>query len=45
MSDEEFRADIREVVQRHNPDADTMRALAADFKELAGRWDDTEEVL
>lgn len=41
----EFRDDVREVVKRHNPDAEELRTLASDLETLADRWEDTDDVL
>lgn len=45
MADEEFRADIREVLKRHELDPDDLRALADDLDTLAERWDQTEATI
>lgn len=45
MSSEEFRDELREIVQRHNPSADTLRDVAGDFETLADRYEATEDVL
>jgi putative lipoic acid-binding regulatory protein len=47
MSDDQpaFRDEIKHVVRRHDPDAETLRALAADLETLAERYEQTDEVL
>lgn len=46
MSDDaELREDLRAVVRRHDPDAETLREVAADLEQLADRFEATTEVL
>jgi hypothetical protein len=41
MSDDpEFREAMREAIRRHDPDADELRAVAADLQETAERWEE-----
>ena len=44
-SDTDFREDIKRAVRRNDPDPETLRAVAADFEELADRFEVTGEVL
>lgn len=45
MSSEEFRDELKNVVKRHEPSADELRALADDLETLAEKYDQTEAVL
>lgn len=45
MSEEDFRADIREAVRRHDPDPEELRSLASDLEERADRVELTDEVI
>ena len=44
MSDE-FRSDVRQVIRRHDPSADDLRALAQDLDALADRHERQNEIL
>ena len=43
--DTELRDAIREVVKRHDPDADSLRHIAADLNRLADRYEMADEVI
>lgn len=45
MASEDFRADIREVLKRHELESDDLRALSDDLVRLAEKWDDTEATI
>lgn len=45
MADEEFRADIREVLKRHELDPDDLRELSDDLVTLADKWEQTEAAI
>ena len=46
MSDgAEFREEFRQLVRRHDPDADELRDLAGDLEALAERYETQEEIL
>lgn len=45
MSDESFREAVKEVIRRNDPDADELRALAADLERLADRYETQEAIL
>ena len=43
--DTELRDAIREVVKIHDPDADSLRRIAADLNRLADRYEMADEVI
>lgn len=43
--DAQRRDDIRTAVRRHDPDPETLEAIASDLETLAEKWRDAEEVL
>jgi len=43
--DSELRADVKSVVRRHDPDAETLRDLATDLESLAERYETMEDTL
>ena len=43
MPDEEFRADIRAAIRRHDPDAEQLRALARSREDTASKWEIAED--
>jgi hypothetical protein len=40
---EEFREKIKEVIRRHDPAPDELRAVGEGMKAQADRWEDMEE--
>lgn len=44
-SDTEFREEIRQVLRRHDPGADDLRALSNDLEQLAERYEAMEGAL
>lgn len=46
MSENEgFRDELRAVIRKHDPSPDELRDAADGIKELASRWEDTEDLL
>ena len=43
--DTELREEIKAVIRRHDPDAETLRELSSDLETLAERFEATSEVL
>ena len=44
-TDTDFREDVKRAVRRNDPDPETLRSVAADFEELAERFEATDDVL
>lgn len=43
--DPSFSEDVKRIVRRHDPDPDTLRAVASGLEELADRYEATDDVL
>lgn len=44
MTSEELREDVKEVLRRHDHDADDLRELSAKISNLAERYDAQDDV-
>lgn len=42
---EDLRVDVKATIRKHDPDADTLRSLAADLERLADRYETQDEIL